>query len=183
MRLPGRLRKPISTTALQRYVKRSVEANLVSRRDVKRLDPRPGPDHPPDLFTGIQQRHPAAFCRTGLLVHPTEATLRTTDRRQIKPQPQVTGETQPAGVGNPLRISQDDVGNSFEPGKGLQQDRQFPEGQQAGNIRETAIAARCGRLQHRPPQVIEHHDGSMKQTAPLLVGDINPGNGIQRLGN
>ena len=54
VRLPGRLRKPVSPTALQDDFNRSIKIDFVPRRDVKRFDVYPSPDYPPELFTVIQ---------------------------------------------------------------------------------------------------------------------------------
>ena len=83
--------------------------DFVSGRDIKRLDSVLGAYDPANTRAIIDKFGPLTFYQPWFCMDTTKPAFRTPDRRQPKPEAKVTGKTEPARMGNPLRIGQDDV--------------------------------------------------------------------------
>ena len=74
------------------------------------LDARAGAQHRADDFAFVGERHPVAPAIARLVVTPDQAFLRHPDARQIRQHAQMTGDTEPSRVRQPLAVADEHVG-------------------------------------------------------------------------
>src|SRR3970282_1135797 len=125
MGLAGRLRHAVAPVPFEYNVARLLSAHPVAGRDVDRFDPVSRAQDDADLLTPIDE-HPKTSPFLGrLLVLADQDALGAPDRGQIKQEAQVAGESKAARVGDPLSVTQQEIGPPREPRHGLQDRRSF----------------------------------------------------------
>ncbi len=96
-------------------------------RDVERTDAIASPEHGSDRLTVKQQTRPLTPSRTGLDVLSNEARLGAPDARPVQEHPQVSGETEPPRVGDPLSVKEPKIGACAKAADRAQEEGTFPE--------------------------------------------------------
>ena len=145
MRPPGRFGDPVPPAAGKDERHGPLQADPVALRDEYRLDPVARPEDGADLPVLMDQPRPIPPLLTHRCMRADEARLGAADRGPIEDQPQVGGEADPPGVGDPLAVEEDEIGRLVQLREGRDQRRSLPEGEKPGDVGERD-AGREGRL-------------------------------------
>jgi len=99
----------------------------MSRRDEKRPDSRPRPNHGPDGLPAVMKTGPAAATASRFAEITDEPGLGASDRRETEEHADMGGQPQTPRMGDSLSVDEKEIGLSAECGKNIQNDGPFPE--------------------------------------------------------
>ena len=91
------------------------------------------------------------------------------------------GKADPPGMGDTLAVEEDEIGRLPQFRKGRQERGPFPKGEKARDVGE-GDTGRVGSLFEKGEAGKVHQDDrGEEEVAPLLVGDVGPGDGPDRI--
>lgn len=104
--------------------------------DIERLHSVPGAVGDSHLLVIEKERHAMALSECERSMLSAQPAFGAADGRHVQAQPKVRGESEPPWMSYPLSIAKQDLGFTVELSKCLDKWRNFPEGQEAGDIWE-----------------------------------------------
>src|SRR5581483_1422054 len=148
-------------------------------RDVDRGDFFFAPEDRPDRLLAVDQWGALPSRRTRIAVKSGQEGFTAADGGEIDDESEVGGNPDPAGMGDPLSVVNETVGAELKLLPRLQDDRNFPEGEKAWNIRKVDLHRFDGGLQDRQRFLIlifqvADDDGGEKPVRFKIGGDIDP---------
>ncbi len=162
MRLPGRLGEAIPPAAGQRPSCRGPEADPVPDRDIQRADldfcPKDVPNGAPPRPFRTPERNRRSPLPAGRRMFSVEAAFRAADRGDIKEKAQVRGQPTPAGMRYPLAVHKQEIRPMAKAGEQIQEQGDFPECQEAGNVGKGEASRSPLFLHHTEIGITQDHN-------------------------
>lgn len=167
-----RLRESVASRRLQNHVARPRVVDAMARRHVDGLDSLPGPQDGSDDFAPLQQGCPVSSSATGLNGLPDQSRFRAPHSRDVPENPQMRGQTEAPGVGDPLRIEDDEIGACPELPEGPIEHGTLAKRQETRHVREEVLPHRRGGLEAVQPRPRQHHHRRENAPRSPLYGDV-----------
>ncbi len=113
-------------------------------RNVKGLDALSGSQNRPNRFRTVTQRNPGPLRCRHVTVRTEEPGLCHPDRPHAGQHPEMRSQSETARVGNPLPITENDVGQLADSFERVKDNGNFTKRQQSRNVGELDRSARAG---------------------------------------
>ena len=112
----------------------------MARGDIYGGDPLAGPHRGPHHLPPVPQLSPAPLGLCQGAVVPQEEGLGTANNGPLQPQPQVAGDAETPGVGQPVALGQQELRLTLQPFQGSQDEGELPEGQEARDVGKEGLS-------------------------------------------
>ena len=112
----------------------SIEIDKVARGNIDGLHPGPCAKHHSHPLAPVREAAILAPTRPRLPMPPDKPRLGATDRWQVKPEPQVAGESETPGMGETLAVTENNIRLMPEVLESAQERRNFAEGEEPRDV-------------------------------------------------
>jgi hypothetical protein len=153
----------------------SIEIDKVARGDIDGLNPGPCAQHYSHPLAPRREAAIVAPTRPRLAMLPEEPCLGAADRWQVKPEPQVAGESETPGMSEALAVAEDRPRLMSEFPESAQERGNFAEGEEPWDVGKGDVILHLDKLHKLEPGKCMDGDRSHDRAAVPPIPHVGAG--------
>ena len=162
-------------TAAEHEAPTSIEIDKVARRHIDGLHPGPCAQHHSHALAPVREAAILAPTRPRLAMLPDEPRLGAADRRQVKPEPQVAGESETPGMSEALAVTENNIRLISEFPESAQERRNLTEGEEPRDVGKGDSILHLDEFHKLQPGKGMDGDRSRHRFAVLPIAHVDAG--------
>ena len=172
----GGFRQPITATAGEDPADGVVQVYFVAHGYVNGGDFGACAEDRAQVILAIHKGNLRAPMFVECIVLADENRLAAADGGEVHNKAKMAGDAEPARVGDALSVNHDEVRDGVEGLEGLDQNGDFPEGQESGDVLHGRDGFDGTDFTDGEGGNVEDHDGAGGEALPVNAGDVDAGN-------